>query len=133
VPTPDVVAVINTSPDTVEILRLALQHAGLAVVTAYSHDIREGRTDLGTFVTQHDPTVIVYDIAPPYAENWKLFEHVRSRPVMSGRQFVLTTTNEKHVRGLAAANEAVYEVVGLPIDLDAIVAAVKDALRSGGG
>ena len=38
---PPVVAVINTSPDIVDMLRVTLEHAGYVVVTALTYDIRE--------------------------------------------------------------------------------------------
>src|ERR1041384_5606879 len=83
-----VVAVINTSPDVVELLRAALEQAGLVTVSAFTYDIRDGRVDLEAFIRQHDPRVVVYDIAPPYDVNWRLFEHVSTRPVMRRRAFV---------------------------------------------
>ena len=74
---PDVVAVINTSPDTVEMLRTTLEHAGFLVITGYTFDIRDGRLDIDAFVSKHQPRVVVYDVAPPYDQNWRLFQHVR--------------------------------------------------------
>src|SRR4051812_1842757 len=127
---PPVVAIINTSPDVVDLLRLAIEPAGFVAVTALTFDIRDGNIELDAFVTQHDPRVIVYDIAPPYDANWRLFEHVSSRPVMEGRQFVLTATNATHVERLAGPHRTVYEVVGKPLDLDEIVRAVKEASRA---
>jgi hypothetical protein len=50
---PPVVAVINTSPDTVEMLSYWLETAGLVVVSGMSHDIRTGRLDLTEFVNAH--------------------------------------------------------------------------------
>ena len=40
-----VVAVFNSSQDVTEILRLFLEQAGYVVVTAYTHDIRDGAID----------------------------------------------------------------------------------------
>jgi DNA-binding response OmpR family regulator len=124
------VAVINTSPDVVEMLRLVLQQAGFVVVTAMTHDIRDGVTDLETFVRQHEPRVVVYDIAPPYDANWMLFEHIRAMDVMQGRTFVITTTNTRHVEKLAGRDYRIYEVVGKPFDLDQVVQATREASRS---
>ena len=125
-----VVAVINSTHDIVNMLRTALEHAGLTVVSALTVELREGRVDLERFVTQHDPRVIVYDIAPPYEPNWRLFQHIAQMPVMTGRQFVITSTNPRHVDGLAGANHHVYEVVGKPVDLDQIVQAVREAAKA---
>ena len=127
---PDVVAVINSSPDTVEMLRAVLQIAGFVVVSGYTFDLRDGRLDLDAFVRQHHPKVVVYDVAPPYDENWRLFQHVRGMEVLSGCRFVITSTNPKHLEHLVGRDERVYEVVGRPVDLDEIVLAVKEAVRA---
>jgi DNA-binding NtrC family response regulator len=126
----DVVAVINTSPDTVDLLRTTLQRAGLVVVSGYTFDIREGRLDIEAFIRQHQPEVIVYDVAPPYDENWRLFEHVRGLAAVQRCRFVITSTNPAHLERLAGRDERIYEVVGRPLDLDAIVTAVKEAVRA---
>jgi len=127
---PDVVAVINTSPDTVEMLRTTLERAGFVVITGYTFDIRDGRLDIDAFVTRHQPRVVVYDVAPPYDQNWRLFQHVRSLESMKTRTFVITSTNPKHLERLVGRDDRIYEIVGRPLDLDAVVTAVKEAFKS---
>ena len=128
---PDVVAVVNTSPDVVDMLRLTLEHAGIVVVSALTWEIRDGEIDLERFITQHEPKVVLYDIAPPYESNWLLFEHIRGMPVMEGREFILTTTNANQVQRFAKGSHSpVYEIVGKPFDLGQIVTAVREALKS---
>jgi len=124
-----VVAVINSTPDIVDLLRLAVEKEGFVAVTALTFEIRDGKTDLDHLIQQHQPTVIVYDIAPPYDANWKLFQHVAAMPVMKGRQFVLTSTNRAHVEKIAGPQEHIYEIVGKPFDLAEIATAVKQAVR----
>ena len=124
-----VVAVINSTPDIVDVLRIAIEQAGLVVVSALTHEIRDGAVDVEDLVDQHQPRVIVYDIAPPYEANWRLFQHIAEMPVMANRQFVITSTNARHVEGLAGPQQHVYEIVGKPFDLGQIVQAVKEALR----
>lgn len=126
-----VVAVVNTSPDVLEILRLTLQHAGIVTVSAMSFDLRDGRVDIEAFMRQHRPRVIIYDIAAPYERNWQLFLHMQEIPAMKDVQFVLTSTNPKHVHDLPGAHgQNVCEIVGKPHDLDRIVQAVKEALHA---
>jgi DNA-binding NtrC family response regulator len=122
-------AVINTSPDITDMLRRALEPAGIVVVTALTFEIRDGTIDVEAFMRQHDPRVVVYDIAPPYDANWRLFQHLSSRPWMRGRQFVITSVNVQQLEKVAGHAPHVYEVVGKPLDLDAIVRAVKEAAR----
>lgn len=123
-------AVVNTSPDTVEILRVALSYAGIVVVSCYSHDIRDGKIDFEAFLRAHDPKVIVYDIAPPYERNWRLFQHVHAMPAMKGRQVILTSTNKQRVEELIAPDQPVYEVVDKPLNLDIIVQATREAFKA---
>ena len=81
-----VAAVLNTSPDVVDMLRRVLEQAGIVTVTGFTHDIRDGDMDFESVVRQHDPNVIVYDIAPPYDANWTLFQHLSAIPSLAGRQ-----------------------------------------------
>ena len=125
-----VAVVINTSADVIDLLRHALEQAGIVTFTAFSHDIRDGSVDFDAFIGQHDPDVIVYDIAPPYEANWKLFQHLSSRPVVERRHFVITAINAIHVERLMGKDHRVYEVVGKPADLGQITRAVKEAGRA---
>lgn len=125
-----VAAVFNTSPDIIDLLRHAFEPAGIVTVSVLSHQIREGVVDVEGFLRQHDPSVVVYDIAPPYEANWQLFQHISGMDVMRKRPIVLTSINTRHVEKLAGRGEQIYEVVGKPVDLDQIVRAVKEAARS---
>ena len=100
------------------------------MVTALTPEIRDGHVDLEKLVEQHEPKVVVYDIAPPYEPNWNFFQHVARLPVMKGRQFVITSTNAHHVERLASPQEHVYEVVGKTEDIGRIVQAVREATRA---
>src|SRR5689334_4964904 len=95
---PPVIAVINSTPDVVDMMRIAFEQAGFVVVSAFTYELRDGHVNLDSFAGEHDPKVVVYDIAPPYDANWQLFQHVASLPVMQGRQFVITSTNVQHVQ-----------------------------------
>jgi CheY-like chemotaxis protein len=127
---PPTVAIINTTPDTVEMLRQLLQSAGFVVCSCFTHDVRDGRMDLEAFMRQHRPSVIVYDLAPPYERNFRLFRHVQSMPAMAGCQFVLTSVNPSNVRAMIGRDERVYEVVDREEDLLALAQAVKEASRT---
>jgi CheY-like chemotaxis protein len=125
---PKVVAVINSSPDTVDLLRFVFEHAGFVVVSAFTWEMRDSQVDVEAFMRQHRPHVVVYDISPPYDENWRLFQHFCTLPALQGIAFVITTTNVKHVKAVAGPGHELHEVIGKPYDLDLIVKAVQERL-----
>lgn len=126
---PDAIAVINTAPDAVDLLKDVLEQAGFLVVTAYIWAVQNGSVNLQALLETYRPKVIVYDIAPPYDRNWAFFLHLR-QTILGGYRFVLTSVNVKHVQALVGMDEQVYEVVGKPHDLDVIVRATKEAVRA---
>lgn len=127
---PPVVAVLNTSTDLVDLLRQSLERAGLVAVSAHPDDMRRGQTSLVEFVSEHDPDVIVYDVAPPYEQSWRFLEHIRQTPQMARRKFVITSANIDRVREVVGADERVFEIVGKPYDLHDLTEAVRQAVRA---
>ena len=123
-----VVAVINTNPDLVELLKARIEAAGFIVLAMHIDEIRRG-LDLRAVLVQHDPVVIVFDVVAPFERNWRFFEHLRAH-VFSGRRFVLTTPNGEALRTLVGKDEAVYEIIDDSGDIDAIVQAVREAARA---
>ena len=129
-PAPPVVAVLNSNDDLVELLRHLLEQAGFITVTGHVDDVRRGHLDLINFVEQHNPNVIVYDLVPPYDRSWNYLYLLRDSEPLRGRPFVLTSVNPKRATEVVGQSEMVYEIVGKPVDLDRIVAAVKEASKS---
>ena len=127
---PPVVAVLNSNDDVVELLRSLLEQAGFVTVTGHIDDIRRGKLDLVNFVKQHEPNVIVYDLVPPYDRSWNYLHLLKNSEPLQGRPFVLTSVNADRTREVVGRSEMVYEIVGKPLDLDEIVAAVKEASRA---
>ena len=124
----EVIAVVNSNDDTVEMLRQSLMHHGFtSIVTGHILDFRNGANDFPKFVQQHDPAVFIYDISIPYDKNWTFLRLLLDSESMRGRKVVLTTTNKKRLEELVGKTDAL-EIVGKPYDLDQIVAAVKTAL-----
>jgi len=127
-PIKDVVAVVNSSEDTVEMLRQCLvTHGFTSVVTAHINHFKTGEHDFPKFVRTHEPAVIIYDISIPYEKNWTFLKLLLDSESIRGRKIVLTTTNKKRLDELVGPTDAL-EIVGKPYDLEKIVDAVKSAI-----
>jgi hypothetical protein len=124
------VAVVNSNPDLVRLLRVALEQASFIVFVIHIEEIKKAEADIEGFLHQNDPRVSVYDVAPPYEHNWRFLDFLRNATEFKGRQFVLTTVNLKRVEEIVGPDETVYEVVGEPKDIKEIVRAVKEASRA---
>jgi CheY-like chemotaxis protein len=127
-----VVALINTTPDVIDMLRIAFEQAGFVAVSTFTHMIRDGDIDIQAFMRQHRPDVIVYDIAPPYKSNWQLFLHIVQSPGVSGCPVVLTSTNPDRVRELGGTALPVFEVVETPYEIMRLIEAATQAIKRPG-
>ena len=123
------VLVLNSSQDTIDVLKLALEQEGFAVAWAHVSAVKSGETDMLTLVEQHAPDVIIYDIALPYEENWTFLRLLRTSEALKGICWVLTTTHRKRLMELVGEVGEVHEIVGKPYDLKQIVDAVKASLE----
>jgi hypothetical protein len=124
---PIVVAVINSNEDTVNMLRTVLEEDGFLTVPGHVNDIQTGREDFLAFLATHDPRALVYDIAPPYEENWTFLKLLLDTEAMRGRQLVVTTTNKAALERFVGPTDAI-EIFGKPYDLDLVRQTVRSSV-----
>lgn len=127
---PIVVAIINTNPEVVRVLRVSLERAGFVTFAVHLEDIRTGEADMKSLLEEHDPRVVVYDLAPPYDVHWRFLDHLRKSTHFGDRRFVLTSVNVRAAQRIVHLEETVYEVVGKDADMLEVVRAVKEASRA---
>ena len=127
---PAVIALFNASDDTVEMVGRMLDASGVhCLVNCRFADLRKGVVDFASYLREHNPEVVVFDISPPYDQNWEFFRKFRDDGAMRGRGLVLTTTNKDRLDEVVGRDSLAIEVVGKPYDLQAIMTAIGGALE----
>ena len=122
---PIVVAVLDSDPDTTELLKSYLEIEGIVVATGSLLDFRLGKADLIEFLKRTAPDVILFDLGLPYEANYVYLQRVREDPAFPRSGFVVTTTNARAVRDLVGIEA--LEILGKPYDLSVLVTAVRAA------
>ena len=125
-----VVALFNASDDTVDMVQRMLGASGLhCLVGCHFTDLKKGAVDFARYMARHEPTVLIFDISPPYLENWLFFKGLCDGPAMKGRGLVLTTTNKDRLDEAVGGDSEAIEIVGKPYDLDQIKEAIDASLK----
>jgi DNA-binding response OmpR family regulator len=126
---PQVVALFNSSDDTVEMVQHMLPPSDFeCLIGCHFSDLKNGRVDFARYLDEHDPQVVIFDISPPYEENWRFFKTLRDSAVMKRRGLVLTTTNKLRLDETVGKDSEALEIVGKPYDLAQIKAAISTAM-----
>jgi CheY-like chemotaxis protein len=124
------VAVLNTSPDFIDVLTEILDMEGFETRSDYIIEFRTGRKDPRSFFAAHAPQVVVYDVAIPYMENWSFFKHIQTLSGLQPYQFIAVTTNKAALETFVGPTECL-EIIGKPFDFDALIHAIRRSLDDG--
>jgi DNA-binding response OmpR family regulator len=121
------VALFNASDDTIDMVQRLLTTSGSAQNLIWCHfaDLKKGVVDFATYMDKNNPDVVIFDLSPPYDENWRFFKTMRDAKTMEGRGVVLTTTNKARLDEVLGEDSHALEVVGRPADLQQIDAAIR--------
>jgi DNA-binding response OmpR family regulator len=122
-----VVALFNASDDTIDMVQrlLTASASGQTLIWCHFADLKKGNVNFDAYMDVHNPEVVIFDLSPPYDENWRFFKTMRDSSVMRGRGVVLTTTNKNRLDEVVGEDSHAVEVVGRPKDLQEIDAAIR--------
>jgi hypothetical protein len=122
-----IVALFNASDDTIDMIQAILTESDGAQTLVWCHfaDLKKGVVDFAKYLGKHNPEVVIFDISPPYDQNWTFFKTMRDAEVMRGRGLVLTTTNKARLDEVVGTNSEALEVVGRVEDLKQIRAEIE--------
>lgn len=126
-----VVALFNASDDTIDMVQKLLTESGGDQTLIWCHfaDLKKGIVNFDKYMERHNPEVVIFDLSPPYDENWRFFKTMRDAKTMEGRGVVLTTTNKNRLDEVLGEDSRALEVVGRSKDLQQIDAAIKAETR----
>jgi CheY-like chemotaxis protein len=125
------IVIVNANDELIEILAEVFRRDGYDVVTAHSRDVREGSVDLLALLAQHEPAVLVYDVAVPYEENWAFVQRLRATAGFGSGRLILTSTNKPALERLVGPTDTI-EIVGKPFDVEQIRDVVRRTEAAGG-
>jgi hypothetical protein len=122
-----IVALFNASDDTIDMVQHLLTQGGGDQTLIWCHfaDLKKGVVNFAKYMDKHNPEVVIFDLSPPYDENWKFFKTMRDAETMEGRGIVLTTTNKNRLDEVLGRDSHAVEVVGKARDLQQISVAIK--------
>ena len=126
-----IVALFNASDDTIDMVQTLLTKSGGEQTLIWCHfaDLKKGIVNFEKYMDKHNPEVVIFDISPPYDQNWQFFKTMRDAKTMKGRGMILTTTNKNRLDEVLGEDSHALEVVGRPKDLNEIDAAIKEETR----
>lgn len=125
-----IVAILNSTQDIIEIFQVCLEQEGFNVVGGYIPEFKRGTKNLLEFMSTHDPDVIIWDLPPPYEQNYNHLLQVLDMKVMGGRKFIYTTTNKIALKKVVGDDLGAIEILGKPMDIEELVEAVRKAMKN---
>jgi DNA-binding NarL/FixJ family response regulator len=122
------IAIVCAGNDGRDSLCAGLEAEGFEAVVARLAEIRTGELDLITFLEEHDPQVIVYEVGRPYAQSLTFLRLLQDTAIGRHRAWVLAADDADAVTELLDATMPVPEV-SAP---GTVVQAVRRALAGRG-
>ena len=121
------IVVLNDSAPVLKMLCNWLEQHGHHCDTALLADMPQAHEEVGRFIQEHRPDVVIYDVGMPYASSWDLMEAIRASPALQRQPFVITTPNKRKLE-LAVGSTSAIEIGGRDTDLRRVLKAVDAAI-----
>lgn len=122
-------AVLNSNQDVLRLIRSALEDEGYTVSTEHIVSFKNGDTNLAQFLLNHQPAVVIYDLAPPYKENWNFLQLLCDIPQVAAVPMVLTTVNKAALESVVGKTTA-FEILGTRDNLGPLIEEVNRLVRT---
>lgn len=120
------VVLCDASVESLQLIRTEFERSRIKTVIFYSPEIYADPTNFLTFIDAHRPDLVIYDNPVPYEANYARFAALRRDGRLADQAVILTSTDTRFVRNLAAADRNVADVVvGKPFNLDELTASVQ--------
>jgi DNA-binding response OmpR family regulator len=120
---------VNTDRGVLDLLSAALTEAGYEPIAMRLADLNADG-GLLPYATRLSPDAIVYDVGPPYIENWSRLQGVLATGTIAA-PVIVTSTDPEALRE-HARNSAVFALVGKPFELTTLLEHVRTALDHAG-
>jgi DNA-binding NarL/FixJ family response regulator len=104
------IAIISAGTDAPRTLQASLEAEGFETVVARLAEIRTGELDLVTFLEEHDPQVVVYEVGRPYARSLTFLRLLQDTAIGRHRAWVLAADDADAVTDLLDGAAPVPEV-----------------------
>ena len=127
-PSPPVIAILNGTAEILETLEEYLRTEGFTTITAIVTEFKKGKEDFVQFIEDHNPTIILYDIPPPYDQNLTFLRLLTDTHSMDERCVIITTTNKVQLEKITGEKSAL-EIVGKPYDMDILIKTLREKLE----
>ncbi|HVS03277.1 MAG TPA: hypothetical protein VMT16_10955 [Thermoanaerobaculia bacterium] len=105
------VGVVGTGRDVRGLLGDVLEDEGYETVCLAAERGELPVDQILVFVADHDPDVIVFDLASPFRDNWFALERLQRARVMRGRRLLVTTPDWGLAQELLC-DQQVWEIAG---------------------
>jgi CheY-like chemotaxis protein len=110
------ILLLNSQPDTITLLTDWFGALGSRVHHTRTLELCQRVDEARTLIDTIEPSVILFDLAVPYTQNWQCFRGLSESGIFGDRPVILTTANRRAVDQIIGPTDA-FEILGTPHDL----------------